>query len=120
MKSLFPSSNKAVEQIRLGDDVTCDVYTWVSPEDVKLATHMIMPCPSCGYPLSLATSEFDFESKTLSHRVKCPARWKKVSHADVGGRSVRMVELNEKGKPVIQRCGWSGYIIEGSIIPEKP
>ena len=85
MKSLFPSSNKAVEQIRLGEDSTCDVYTWVSPEGVKIAAHMIMPCPSCGYPLSLATSEFDFDSNTLSHKVKMSS----VLEEDVRGRCER-------------------------------
>lgn len=116
MKSLFPSSNKAVEQIRLSEDSTCDVYTWVSPEGVKIAAHMIMPCPDCGYPLSLATSEFDFDSKTLSHKVKCPARWKKTSVEDVGGSTLRITQMNEKGRPIFQRCGWLGYIVDGRLV----
>jgi len=116
MKSLFPASNKAVEQVRLNGDHTCDVYTWVSPEGVKIAAHMIMACPSCGYPLSLATSEFDFDKKTLRHKVKCPARWKKTSVQEVSGTSFVVTELNEKGRPVFQRCSWEGYIIKGAIV----
>ena len=119
MKSLFPTSNKSVETVLLDGDHKCDVYVWNSPEGVKIATHMILPCPQCGYPLSVATSEFDFDAKTLMHELKCPARWKKVSFTDVGARSVRLAELNEKGKPVIQRCGWRGYIIEGELISES-
>jgi len=116
LKSLFPQSNKSVETIRLSEDTQCDVYVWVSPEGVKIATHMVMPCPSCNYPLSLVTSEFDFESKTLSHTLKCPARWKKSYLETVDGEDVRMVELNEKGKPIVQRCGWQGFIVAGKLI----
>ena len=119
MKSLFPKSDKVVESIRLDNDSVCDVYVWNSPEGVKIATHMIMPCPQCSYPLSLATSEFDFETNTLSHVLKCPSRWKKTSTAQVGDRSLRLAELNEKGKPVIQRCGWKGYIIDGKVVAQS-
>ena len=119
MKSLFPTSNKTVETVRLNDENKCDVYVWNSPEGVKIATHMILPCPQCSYPLSLATSEFDFDTKTLRHELKCPARWKKTSATKIGSRSVRLAELNEKGKPVIQRCGWKGYIIDGELITES-
>ena len=115
MKSLFPASNKVVEKIRLDDDHTCDVYTWISPEGIKIATHMIMSCPSCSYPLSMATSEFDFESKTLNHKLKCPARWKKTSVEDVNGVKLRITDLNEKGRPIFQRCGWQGFIIGGCV-----
>ena len=116
MKSLFPHSTKNVELIRLGEEYTCDVYVWTSPEDVKIATHMIMSCPRCGYPLSLATSEFNFEEKTLGHKVKCPARWKKMSQERVGDKHIRLAALNEKGSPIIQRCGWRGYIINGEVV----
>lgn len=119
MKSLFPASTKSVEKIRLGEDTMCDIYIWTSPEGVKIATHMIMPCPECGYPLSLATSEFDFESKTLSHKLKCPARWKKTSKEVVEGKEIILAELNEKGKPIIQKCGWRGYIVEDAVISES-
>lgn len=115
MRSLFPTSNKAVETVRLNDEHSCDVYVWVSPEGVKIAAHMIMACPACGYPLSLATSEFDFDSKTLSHKVKCPARWKKTVVEDVVGRRVHLAELNEKGRPIFQKCGWTGYIVDGNV-----
>ena len=115
MKSLFPSSTKNVETLRLSEDRQCDVYVWTSPEGVKLATHMVMACPSCGYPLSLVTSEFDFDEKTLSHKIKCPARWKKSYIDKIDGESVRLVALNEKGKPIVQRCGWRGYIIKGDV-----
>lgn len=115
MKSLFPTSSKSVETVRLNDDHTCDVYVWVSPEGVKIAAHMIMACPCCGYPLSLATSEFDFESKTLSHKIKCPARWKKTAVETIGGKKLHLSHLNEKGRPVFKKCGWSGYIVEGQI-----
>lgn len=115
MKSLFPTSTKSVEQIRLQDDTVCDVYTWTSPEGIKIATHMIMPCPECSYPLSLASSEFDFDSLTLLHELKCPARWKKVESQKVGKQTLRLVQLNEKGKPIIQRCGWKGVIVKGKI-----
>jgi hypothetical protein len=118
MKSLFPTSNKNVETIRLDNDTKCDVYVWNSPEGVKIATHMIMPCPSCNYPLSLATSEFDFDVKTLKHELKCPARWKKTTTTTIGERSLILAELNEKGKPVIQRCGWKGYIVDGELISD--
>jgi len=118
MKSLFPTSTKSVEQIRLKNDHCCDVYVWTSPEGVKIATHMIMACPECGYPLSLASSEFDFDTLTLRHELKCPARWKKTSPTKVGSRSLRIAELNEKGKPVIQRCGWKGYVIDGELVNE--
>lgn len=118
MKSLFPTSNKTVEIVRLDDENKCDVYVWNSPEGVKIATHMILPCPQCNYPLSLATSEFDFDTKTLRHELKCPARWKKTSPTQVGSRSVRLAELNEKGRPIIQRCGWRGYVLDGEVITE--
>ena len=117
MKSLFPRSAKCVETLRLSEDRQCDVYVWTSPEGVKIATHMIMPCPSCGYPLSLSTSEFEFEEKTLGHKIKCPARWKKSYSETVDGKIVRMVELNEKGKAIVQKCNWSGYILHGEIVP---
>ena len=115
MKSLFPASSKSVETVRLNDEHTCDVYIWVSPEGVKIAAHMIFHCPSCGYPLSLATSEFDFDSKTLSHKIKCPARWKKTAVETIDGRKLHLAELNEKGRPVFQKCGWNGYIVDGHI-----
>ena len=119
MKSLFPSSNNKVETIRLKGDVSCDVYVWVSPEGVKIATHMIMNCPDCAYPLSLSTSEFVFDEVTLNHQVKCPARWKKSTMQVVKVKKLRMVNVNEKGKPSIQRCGFSGYIINGELIPSS-
>lgn len=118
MKSLFPSSSKSIETVRLNDDYTCDVYTWVSPEGVKIAAHMIFACPECSYPLSLATSEFDFDEKTLRHKVRCPARWKKTSHDEVNGIQIQVTELNEKGRPIFQKCGWSGYIHKGRLISE--
>tara|TARA_B100001057_G_scaffold495992_1_gene596291 strand:- start:1893 stop:2255 length:363 start_codon:yes stop_codon:yes gene_type:complete len=116
MKSLFPNSSNVVEKLRLGEDRTVDVYVWTSPEGVKIATHMIFGCPSCNYPLSLASSEFDFEELTLSHVIKCPSRWKKCTSTIVEGKSLSLAELNEKGKPIIQRCGWSGYIVEGRVV----
>ena len=116
MKSLFPASSQAVEQIHLHDDHKCDVYTWVSPDGVKIAAHMIMACPSCGYPLSLATSEFDFEDQSLRHIIKCPARWKKTKTECVGDSTLHITELNEKGRPVYRKCGWQGYIMRGDVI----
>ena len=116
MKSLFPSSSKSVETIRLSEGHKCDVYVWVSPEGVKIAAHMIMSCPCCGYPLSLATSEVDFDTKTLAHRVKCPARWKKTAVENIKGKDLRMAQLNEKGRPIFQKCGWTGYVVEGSVV----
>ena len=116
LKSLFPSSNKSVEKVVLSNDNCVDVYVWISPENVKIATHMIMPCPECSYPLSLSSSEFNFDDKTLGHALKCPARWKKVRTETIQGRTICLAELNEKGKPIIQRCGWSGYIVDGDIV----
>ena len=116
MKSLFPSSNKQVEKVQLADNMTCDVYVWVSPENVKIAAHMIFSCPACSYPLSLATSEFDFDSKTLSHKIKCPARWKKTTLEVVDGKQLHIVELNEKARPIFLKCGWRGYIVDGQIL----
>lgn len=118
MKSLFSASTRNVETIRIDEDTTCDVYVWTSPEGVKIATHMIMPCPKCDYPLTLATSEFDFEEKTLGHKLKCPARWKKTTQAKVGEQEITLVDLNEKGNPIIQKCHWKGYIFKGKVITE--
>lgn len=115
MRSLFPNSQNSVEKIRLQNDVTIDVYVWRSPEGIKIATHMIMGCPECKYPLSMASSEYDFDEDTLGHQLDCPARWKKTSSVNVNDRIVQVVELN-KGKPVIQRCGWRGYILEGVVV----
>ena len=116
MRSLFPNSSNVVEKLRLDDDHTVDVYVWTSPEGIKIATHMILACPACNYPLSLASSEFDFDEVTLSHTIKCPSRWKKCTSTVVEGKELHLAELNEKGKPVIQRCGWSGYIVDGRVV----
>lgn len=116
MKSLFPTSKNAVEKVQLDGDRACDVYVWTSPEGVKIAAHMILHCPECTYPLSLATSEFDFDSRTLNHKLKCPARWKKTQVESIDGVEFRVTELNEKGKPTIQRCGWQGFIRDGRLL----
>lgn len=119
MKSLFPSSTKSVETLRLSDDNSIDVYVWTSPENVKIATHMIMSCPSCGYPLSMASSEFDFDKNTLGQELKCPARWKKQYTKSIKGKTLNLVEVNEKGRPIIQRCGWKGFIVDNKLISKK-
>jgi hypothetical protein len=116
MQALFPNSSNVVEKLRVGEDSAVDVYVWTSPEGIKIATHMILACPACNYPLSLASSEFDFDELTLSHTIKCPSRWKKCITTVVEGKVLRLAELNEKKKPIVQRCGWSGYIVEGRIV----
>lgn len=119
MKPLFPSDNDKnvqVNKLRIGDNHSCDVYVWNSPDGVQIATHMIMSCPKCGHPLSLSPSEFNFDEKTLGHVLKCPARWKKTSDATIRNENIRLAELNEKGKPIFVRCGWEGYILKGEII----
>jgi len=119
MKALFPSDidkDVHIEKVRFGESHSCDVYIWNSPDGIKIATHMIMSCPQCGYPLTLAPSEFNFEEKTLGHVLKCPARWKKTSSATVNNATLQLAELNEKGKPIIVRCGWEGYIVKGELV----
>jgi len=118
MKSLFPSATSNVDVVRIGETTTCDVYVWTSPEGVRIATHMIMSCPRCGYPLTLIPSEFNFEEKTLSHKLRCSARWKKTTTESVDGEELRLAELNEKGRPIIQKCGWQGYIHKDKVITD--
>jgi len=118
MKPLFPSDNDKhvhIEKVLIGDSHSCEVYIWNSPDGVKIATHMIMSCPQCGYPLTLAPSEFNFEEKTLGHILKCPARWKKMSQTTVKNSPIRLAELNEKGRPIVVRCGWEGFIVKGEL-----
>ena len=90
------------------------MYKWSSPDGTEIATHMILPCPNCGHPLNLVVAEFDFETKTLRHLVKCPARWKKLSKESEDS-SLKLIELNDKGKPVFIRCCWKGTIYKGRI-----
>jgi hypothetical protein len=121
MKSLFPNNEKKVNQIlftyKNKASVSSDVYMWKSPDGLHIATHMIMPCPKCNHPLSLSVSEFDFDKKTLKHLIKCPSRWKKLEDdLIINDETIKMVEINEKGKPITQRCGWKGYIIQGEVI----
>jgi hypothetical protein len=121
MKSLFPTNEKKVNQIHFNykdkKNISSDVYMWESPEGLHIATHMIMPCPKCNHPTSLSVSEFDFESKTLNHLIKCPSRWKKLDNdLIINDETIKMVELNEKGKPIYQKCGWRGYIIQGEVV----
>lgn len=120
MKSLFPNVRKNVELVSLTEgeslnDVKADVYMWTAADGTTLAAHMIMPCPNCSYPISLAVGEFDFESKTLRHLVKCPARWKKLS-GETSVSGMKLLELNDKGRPVVIRCSWTGFIEKGRII----
>ena len=116
MKSLFPSPILNVDNVRIGDHGVCDVYVWTSPEGVRIATHMIMACPKCGYPLTLAPSEFNFEDKTLGQKLRCPARWKKAITEEVNGQTLRIVEINDKGKATIEKCNWQGYILKDKVI----
>jgi hypothetical protein len=116
VKSLFPNSALHVDKVRIGDGIFCDLYVWTSPEGVRIATHMIMACPKCGYPLTLAPSEFNFEDKTLGQKLRCPARWKKVTSEEVNGVTLRVAEINEKGKATIQKCNWQGYIIQDKVV----
>lgn len=118
MKPLFPNSQLSVEKIRVGENTFCDLYVWTSPESIKIATHMIMACPKCGYPLTLAPSEFNFEEKTLGQKLRCPARWKKVTVEDVDGVTLRIAEINEKGRATIQKCNWQGYILKDKVITD--
>ena len=113
-KALFPSESGGVEHIVL-NGTRCAVYIWTPADGTRVAVHMIMNCPKCGYPINLAPSEFDFDSKTLRHEVRCAGRWKKVSSTCIDGETVNLTELNEKGKPIIIRCGWRGYILDGDI-----
>ena len=114
MRSVFPSSTKMTESMVFGEH-RCDLYTWKAPDGTSVATHMVLPCPNCEYPLSLAVSEFDFDTQTLQHKIKCPGRWRKGHTVSIDDESVFMAELNDKGKPVILRCGWSGYLINGDL-----
>ena len=72
-------------------------------------------CPNCKYPLSLSVSEFNFESSTLHHKIRCPARWKKGEMVLIDGETRFMAELNSKNKPIILRCNWTGHLIEGRV-----
>jgi len=118
MKSLFPNNESNVKQVLFSykdrRNVSGDVYMWNSPDGTKIATHMILPCPNCGHPMSLVVGEFDFETKTLRHLVKCSARWKKLSE-ETENSNLKLIELNDKGKPVIIRCSWKGIIFNGVI-----
>ena len=74
-----------------------------------------MACPNCKYPLSLSVSEFNFESNTLHHKIRCPARWKKGEMVLIDDETRFMAELNSKNKPIILRCNWTGHLIEGRV-----
>lgn len=113
MKPTFPANEKT-ESLMLGDH-QATLYVWKSPDGTDVATHLILKCPNCQYPLSLAVSEFDFKDKTLHHKIRCPARWRKGEMVLVDDDAVFMADLNTKGKPSILRCNWTGHIYKGVL-----
>jgi len=113
MKSKFQISHET-ETLIFGEH-QATMYVWRAPDGERIGTHLILACPSCKFPLSLAVSEFNFETNTLHHQIRCPARWRKGEQVLIDGESRFMAELNPKGKPTILRCNWSGHIIEGQV-----
>lgn len=108
------NASTSVKSLRFGEH-TCQIYEWQAPDGLVILVHMIMPCPNCGFPITLSANEFNVESQSLSHKIICPGRWKSVVKESFGGSDVSLTELDEKGKPIIRRCGYQGLLQEGII-----
>ena len=89
-----------------------DLLNWTNPAGAEMVIGIVVPCPSCKFPLLLKADDtllsVDGDNR-LTYRgvIHCPAHWADVNengHANIDRRT---------GRPKRKRCGWGGVIIDG-------
>ena len=119
MKPLYTPTMVRIDTLLFGN-LKCDVYKWIAPDGTEIAVHMILPCPNCSYPISLAVSEFSFSTHSLAHKIICPGRWKDTYKQVLGDKTLTFAQIDNKGKALIKRCGFQGILHEGLLRDVRP
>lgn len=91
-----------------------DLIIWQAPNGQRMMTHVLVPCPRCGYQRPVSATQMNTQGTpvqvatasekglTLLMRLQCPAHWE---------------EVNESGHATgrRQKCGFDGVIRDGAV-----
>lgn len=89
-----------------------DLLDWTSPAGAKMVIGVVIPCPSCQFPMLMKADDTILsvdDDHRLSYRgvIQCPAHWTNTNEYGMPKIDPR------SGRAQRKRCGWTGVIIDG-------